>query len=82
MRTNEGTLGLRLDNAEAPCTVNSFVSLARQGYFDDTPCHRLATAPNLSVLQCGTRRAPAPAGRATGSPTNTPPTSTGRSTLS
>ena len=53
MRTDEGTVGLRLDNAEAPCTVHSFVSLARQGYFDDTPCHRLATAPDLSVLQCG-----------------------------
>ena len=53
MRTDEGTVGLRLDNAEAPCTVHSFVSLARQGYFDDTPCHRLATAPDLSMLQCG-----------------------------
>ena len=30
---------------KAPCTVNSFVSLAQQGYFNDTPCHRLTTAP-------------------------------------
>lgn len=53
MVTNDGTVGLRLDNAKAPCTVNSFVSLARQRYFDNTPCHRLATSPDLSVLQCG-----------------------------
>ncbi len=36
-----------------PCTVNSFASLAQQGYFNDTPCHRLTTSPGLSVLQCG-----------------------------
>ncbi len=34
--------------------MNSFLSLAEQGYFDDTPCHRLTTAPaSISVLQCG-----------------------------
>jgi peptidyl-prolyl cis-trans isomerase B (cyclophilin B) len=32
--------------------VNSFVSLARQGYFDRTPCHRLTTQ-GYYVLQCG-----------------------------
>ena len=29
------------------CTVNSFISLASQKYFDDTPCHRLTNAPGL-----------------------------------
>lgn len=53
MTTNEGTIGLELDNSKAPCTVNSFVSLAQQGYFDDTPCHRLTAAAELAVLQCG-----------------------------
>ena len=53
MVTDDGTVGLRLDNAKAPCTVNSFVSLARQGFFDDTGCHRLTDSPSLSVLQCG-----------------------------
>jgi len=34
--------------------VNSFVSLAEQGYLDDTTCHRLTTAASgISVLQCG-----------------------------
>jgi peptidyl-prolyl cis-trans isomerase B (cyclophilin B) len=53
MSTDKGNIGLMLDNGRAPCTVNSFVSLAQQGYFNDTPCHRLTTAEALSVLQCG-----------------------------
>jgi peptidyl-prolyl cis-trans isomerase B (cyclophilin B) len=53
MSTDQGNLGLILNNAEAPCTVNSFASLAQKGYFDDTVCHRLTTAPDLGVLQCG-----------------------------
>lgn len=53
MSTSAGPIGLTLDPAAAPCTVNSFVSLAGQGYFDDTPCHRLVTSPGLQVLQCG-----------------------------
>ncbi len=38
--------------SKAPCTVNSFVHLAGQKYFDKTPCHRL-TKGSLAVLQCG-----------------------------
>ena len=53
MSTDQGNIGLMLDNAKAPCTVNSFASLAQQGYFNDTPCHRLTTGGGLSVLQCG-----------------------------
>jgi peptidyl-prolyl cis-trans isomerase B (cyclophilin B) len=53
MATNQGNIGLWLNNAEAPCTVNSFASLAQKGFFDDTLCHRLTTAPGLGVLQCG-----------------------------
>jgi eukaryotic-like serine/threonine-protein kinase len=63
MITNQGTIGLQLDNAKAPCTVNSFSSLAQQGYFNDTPCHRLTTSPGLAVLQCGD-----PTGTGTGGP--------------
>jgi peptidyl-prolyl cis-trans isomerase B (cyclophilin B) len=60
--TNQGPIGLQLDNGKAPCTVNNFASLAQQGYFDDTPCHRLTTG-QLSVLQCGD-----PTGTGTGGP--------------
>jgi peptidyl-prolyl cis-trans isomerase B (cyclophilin B) len=53
MVTDQGNIGLLLANNESPCTVNSFVSLAQQKFFDNTPCHRLTTSPTLGVLQCG-----------------------------
>lgn len=53
METNQGNIGLMLDNGKSPCTVNSFASLANQGFFNDTTCHRLTTSESLSVLQCG-----------------------------
>jgi peptidyl-prolyl cis-trans isomerase B (cyclophilin B) len=62
LHTNRGTIGLTLDRKAAPCAVESFVSLARQHYFDKTPCHRL-TSGGLSVLQCGD-----PTGTGTGGP--------------
>lgn len=61
--TDAGAIGMRLDNAKSPCTVNNFVSLAQQGFFDATPCHRLTTSNTLGVLQCGD-----PTGRGTGGP--------------
>ncbi|AEF40273.1 peptidylprolyl isomerase [Hoyosella subflava] len=47
-----GPVTLTLDRAKSPCTVNSFVSLAEQGYYNDTECHRLTTG-GIFVLQCG-----------------------------
>lgn len=60
---NQGTVGatlhisgeevhLELDRGQAPCTVNSFLSLAEQGYYDDTDCHRLVDQ-GIFILQCG-----------------------------
>jgi peptidyl-prolyl cis-trans isomerase B (cyclophilin B) len=60
--TNRGDLGVTLRTKEAPCTAGSFTSLAEQGYFDDTPCHRLVTS-GISVLQCGD-----PSGTGSGGP--------------
>ena len=68
MTTSAGPVGLTLNRAQAPCTVNSFVSLAGQGYFDGTPCHRLTTTEGLKVLQCGD-----PTGNGTGGPGYTIP---------
>lgn len=48
--TNRGDFVATLKPDTAPCTVNSFASLAKQGYFDDTKCHRLVVG---FVLQCG-----------------------------
>jgi len=45
-----GDVPITLDRADAPCAVNSLVSLAQQSYFDNTNCHRLV--PDF-VLQCG-----------------------------
>jgi peptidyl-prolyl cis-trans isomerase B (cyclophilin B) len=48
--TNRGDIKASLTPDTAPCTVSSFASLAKQGYFDGTKCHRLV--PGF-VLQCG-----------------------------
>ncbi|MFE5338796.1 peptidylprolyl isomerase [Isoptericola sp. NPDC056578] len=53
---------VELDGAAAPQAVASFVSLAKQGYFDGTACHRLTTS-GIYVLQCGD-----PTGTGTGDP--------------
>jgi peptidyl-prolyl cis-trans isomerase B (cyclophilin B) len=53
LTTNQGAIGLQLNNGQTPCTVNNFTSLARQGFFDNSPCHRLTTSPHMGVLQCG-----------------------------
>jgi peptidyl-prolyl cis-trans isomerase B (cyclophilin B) len=53
LRTSAGAIPLTLDKALAPCAANSFTSLATQGFFDGTSCHRLTTSAGLQVLQCG-----------------------------
>lgn len=50
--TTQGSIQLRLDRSLAPCSVESFVSLVKQGYFNASPCPRITTA-NFFVLQCG-----------------------------
>lgn len=50
--TSAGDITLTLTADRTPCTVNSFASLATQGYFDGTTCHRLTTT-GIFVLQCG-----------------------------
>src|SRR5918993_1222718 len=39
--TEKGTVRIRLFAREAPQTVNNFVFLAREGYFDGTTFHRV-----------------------------------------
>jgi peptidyl-prolyl cis-trans isomerase B (cyclophilin B) len=52
LATSVGDIDLTLNRALSPCAVNSFESLAAQGYFNDTQCHRLTTS-TIKVLQCG-----------------------------
>ena len=53
LQLNDQPMALTLDREQAPCTVNSFESLARQGFFDGSSCHRLVDGGGLYVLQCG-----------------------------
>lgn len=52
LTTNVGTIELDLAASAAPCTVNSFLTLAHNGFFTGTQCHRLTT-DGIYVLQCG-----------------------------
>jgi peptidyl-prolyl cis-trans isomerase B (cyclophilin B) len=52
LKSTAGDIPVTLDRALAPCTVNAFVDLSKQGYFTDTECHRLGTE-GLQMLQCG-----------------------------
>ena len=58
--TNKGVLTVNLDVKAAPITVNNFVALARNKYFDGLACHRIIPA---FVAQCGD-----PLGSGTGGP--------------
>jgi len=51
--TNFGEIGIRLANAESPCTVNSFTSLTQQQFFNNTECGRLTNAADGGLLLCG-----------------------------
>ncbi len=52
LASSVGELSLTLDAAAAPCAAHSLASLAEQGWFDGTRCHRLTTQ-GIFVLQCG-----------------------------
>jgi peptidyl-prolyl cis-trans isomerase B (cyclophilin B) len=60
--TTCGEITLELYGDKAPQTVASFLFLAEEGYWDDSPCHRLVTSV-IFVLQCGD-----PTGTGTGDP--------------
>lgn len=60
--TTQGEIGLKLDREAAPCTVNAIEHLAKEGYFDNSVCHRITTS-GIHVLQCGD-----PTGTGTGGP--------------
>lgn len=60
--TSAGDIGIELEGDVAPQAVANFVTLAQEGYFDGTDCHRLTTS-GIYVLQCGD-----PTGTGTGSP--------------
>ncbi|MBO0843779.1 MAG: peptidylprolyl isomerase [Nocardioides sp.] len=68
INTTVGPLKLTLDADKAPCTVNSFLSLAQQDFYDSTTCHRLSDQDGFQMLQCGD-----PTGTGSGGPGYTVP---------
>lgn len=63
LKTNQGDVPLELDSSKSPCTVNSFEHLAKEGFFNDTVCHRSVKSEGMGILQCGD-----PTGSGTGGP--------------
>ncbi|GAB6903984.1 peptidylprolyl isomerase [Kineosporia succinea] len=63
VKTTCGDITISLDGKAAPQAVASMVQLAKDGFYDGTPCHRLTTAERFEVLQCGD-----PTGTGTGGP--------------
>lgn len=63
MTTNCGDIVVTLDGAKAPQAVASFLQLAQNDYWVNSPCHRLTQTTGLKVLQCGD-----PTGTGTGGP--------------
>ncbi|WP_459985981.1 peptidylprolyl isomerase [Nocardioides sp. AN3] len=61
INSSVGDLKLTLDADHAPCTVNSFVSLAKQGFYDGIYCHRIGDPAQFPMLQCGDPTAKDPA---------------------
>jgi peptidyl-prolyl cis-trans isomerase B (cyclophilin B) len=53
LTTDQGSIPIVVDRADAPCNVAAVVSLAEHGYYDDTPCHRMTDTADLKVIQCG-----------------------------
>jgi peptidyl-prolyl cis-trans isomerase B (cyclophilin B) len=62
VETSCGPILIELDGAKAPQAVASTIFLAQQGFYSQTPCHRLTTE-GIYVLQCGD-----PTGQGTGGP--------------
>lgn len=63
VETSCGAFEIALDSERAPKTVNSFVFLADQGFYDGLAFHRIASTPQFGVIQGGD-----PAGNGTGGP--------------
>ena len=53
INTNLGPIKIDLANSKATCTVNSFVHLASDNFWNNSQCHRLSTTDGLYMLQCG-----------------------------
>ena len=46
-------LGVTIDGKAAPQAASAIISLTKSGFYTGTVCHRLTTASDFKVLQCG-----------------------------
>lgn len=51
--TNQGAIPVTLDRKSAPCNTGAMISLIDNGFYNNTPCHRMTGSEALKVLQCG-----------------------------
>ncbi|KPL18628.1 MAG: hypothetical protein AMJ93_13630 [Anaerolineae bacterium SM23_84] len=70
--TSKGDIVVDLNAQEAPQTVNNFVFLARQGFYDELTFHRVENQPGFEIIQGGD-----PLGNGTGGPGYTVPAEIG-----
>jgi len=63
LTTSAGDITLQLDGRAAPQAVAAVVTLAKDGFYDGTTCHRLTVTDPMYILQCGD-----PTGLGTGGP--------------
>lgn len=53
LQTSCGDVKIQMDPKTAPKTVNNFVFLARQGYYDGTKFHRVQNETDFAIVQGG-----------------------------
>lgn len=70
--TKKGNIVVDLAAADAPQTVNNFVYLAKEGYYDGLTFHRVENSPGFALIQGGD-----PAGSGRGGPGYTVPAEIG-----
>lgn len=73
IKTAQGDVTIQLDAKDAPVTVNNFVFLAKDGFYNGTTFFRVIAdaSGQLVYAQAGTRRARVRAGRGTTCPSRT-----------
>lgn len=68
INTNRGLIVVELDPSQAPNTVNNFVYLAQNHYFDGMVFHRVEKSGQFQIIQTGDPLGKDPTKRGTGGP--------------
>jgi peptidyl-prolyl cis-trans isomerase B (cyclophilin B) len=74
--TSCGSVKMRMDPKQSPKTVNNFVFLARQGFYDGTRVGRVQNEGTYAIIQAGTQTGGISGGVGYSYPGETPPSTT------